>query len=489
MKKRRSTFTWMMIESASISLLCLVVMMGVFYYAMRSVHINHRMNSLKSQAYDIADLSGALNARGDSLFFLFNESVSRQLLEKKLKNVYEEYTAYCLVVDRNGQGSSYFLSILNEHKELTTNFDAQSIVNTLKTVLDGQEVVTRNNTKDGPMFTVAVPWINQERVMGAVYIQTAAQVVHASYADLVLKVFAAAMLVFLLTVIVGWFFNKRITKPLTRLVKASHSVARGEYNVSVAEEGSLEMIEFSSAFNSMAAQLKETEQMRRDFIANVSHELGSPMTSIQGFVSGILDGTIRKEDEKQYLQIVLSESKRLSKLVSELLSLSKIENEETTFEYTVFDMHELIRLVVITKINMIEEKGIEISLRFPDSPLWVHANHDGIEQVMINLLDNALKYTPPKGHVEILTRTLNPTQIAVTIRDDGIGILAADRPYVFERFYMADKAHTSGKGTGLGLAICKKIIDKHGQKLTLLPEERGAAFEFTLESISEGRVK
>ena len=205
------------------------------------------------------------------------------------------------------------------------------------------------------------------------------------------------------------------------------------------------------------------------------------MTSMQGFLQGMLDGTIPAGEQKQYMQIVLDETRRLSKLVGNLLNLSRMENNNTELAYSDFDLHECIRRVIIANMSQLDDKHMDLQLSFEDEPMYVRADADQIEQVLVNLLSNAVKYTPEGGHIAIDTAQEGKLT-RVVVRDDGPGVAPEDAPYIFDRFYKADKAHTVGKGTGLGLAICKRIMDKHGQSLRLLDTKEGAAFEFTLES-------
>ena len=186
-------------------------------------------------------------------------------------------------------------------------------------------------------------------------------------------------------------------------------------------------------------------------------------------------------EQKQYMQIVLDETRRLSKLVGSLLNLSRLENGETPLAMSDFDVHETIRRVIIASMSQLDDKQMELSLSFEDEPIYVHADQDQIEQVLINLLSNAIKYTPAGGRIRIQTAQKDKLT-SITVSDNGPGILPEDAPYVFDRFYKADKAHTVGKGTGLGLAICKRIMERHHQTIRLLPTDIGATFEFTLES-------
>lgn len=483
MPSKRSTFYYLMRSNLLIVLLCSALLFSLTYFTVRDVQIDNRMDALISKAKDIAGLSSLLSVQqSDPLLSIASSPVER-LLEEKMRALYSEYSAYCLIVDRSGQITTYFLSMLDEHQELKTNFDAANIVATLQKVLGGENITTQNSTAFGPMFTVAVPMRYNQHVLGAVYIQTAAQTVHEAYKGLGLTIGIGALAVSLLAALYSWQFNKRLTDPLTQMATAAREVASGRFGRQVDESGTHEMVELSRAFNLMSRQLEETEQTRRDFLANVSHELSSPITNIQGFVQGVLDGTVETQDEKKYLGIVLDETRRINKLVSGLLALSRMESEHA-LQYSTFDIHELIRRVAITKVNALEEKRHELIFSFDEKPLLVRADRDRIEQVVINLMDNAIKYTPEGGVITVETED-QERHIAVTVRDNGIGILPEDAPHVFDRFYMAEKAHTSGKGTGLGLAICQKIMEKHGQHIALLPTTQGSALQFTLEKAKD----
>ncbi|MGN0743194.1 MAG: ATP-binding protein, partial [Candidatus Fimadaptatus sp.] len=240
-----------------------------------------------------------------------------------------------------------------------------------------------------------------------------------------------------------------------------------------------ELGELARAFNSMAEDLSQLESVRRGFVANVSHELRSPMTSMQGYVQGMLDGTIPPEEHPRYLSVVLSETKRLNKLISELLDLSRIESGKFPLHYQRFDANELIARIMLQYEGRIEEKHINVDISFRQEQCVVWADPDRISQVVVNLIDNAVKFLEDGGSLTVWT-LMDEDHAIVTVKDDGPGISADDLPYIFDRFYKADKAH-SGKGTGLGLSIVKKILEQHGQdiKCTSAPG-RGAAFMFTL---------
>jgi len=353
-------------------------------------------------------------------------------------------------------------------------------------LMQGQEVVFQSESTSGPLFTVLVPWTqdnmvnNHKTVLGLVLIQTAAQTVHASYQGLIWPVALAALAAFALAALSVFFITRQMTRPLTVMAEAAGKMARGDFEARAPEkEGSREVRELSLAFNQMAAQLSTLEQSRRDFVANVSHELRSPITSIQGFAQGMLDETIPPEEHEKYLQVVVDETHRLSKLIAGLLNLSRMENEETSLAYSDFDVNEMARRVLISRMTQLEEKNLEVEANFEEDACFVHADADQIQQVIINLLDNAIKFTPQNGSIT-LSSGKEENHVYLRVKDDGIGVLPEDAPHIFDRFYKADKAHTVGKGTGLGLAICRRIMEKHGQQIRLLPSTKGAEFEITL---------
>ncbi len=474
----RSMFARVMAVIMAAIVVCVLALFSLFYVTVRANYIDMRMHELKVQAYDIAYL--ASRARSNSLLpMIEGESLTDKYIKRKAETIYEEFKAYSVVVNRSGQVTAYVTPEILHNEDV--EFDWQRISAMLLRVLGGEEIIFPTDGKNGPTFTVAVPWIDNNTVLGAVFIQTAAQTVYATYQSLALNVALAALAILALSGIGVFIITRQITAPLRMTAQLSGEIANGDFSRRVPVTGSSETRELAVAFNSMASQLETLEQSRRDFVANVSHELRSPMTSIQGFLQGMLDGTIPVSEQKQYMQLVLDETRRLSKLVGNLLNLSRMESSETALAYSDFDLHECIRRVIIANMTQLDDKQMELSLSFEDEPRYVHADADQIEQVLINLLSNAIKYTPAGGHITITTR-VEDALTHVTVCDNGAGVAPEDAPYIFDRFYKADKAHTVGKGTGLGLSICKRIMEKHGQVIRLLPSEEGAVFEFTLEN-------
>ncbi len=487
----RSMFARLFAMFLGMMLVLITILAMLSYVAIRDDRINARMEELKSQAREIAYLAGQVESSSLNRY-LGLETTVELYMQWKAQNVYEEFGAYILVVDRQRNIMDNLNTTLKDNVDIAQTLNVTEIVEAVYRVLSGEEIQVRTNVPGlgGPVFTVAVPWVQRGMVLGAVLIHTSAQVVEAEYKNLIWQVLAGAGVAVLLAAVSVYFFTRQVTKPLAAMAQSARDMAKGRFETQAQATGVSEIQELAAAFNSMAGQLQATENSRREFVANVSHELRSPMTSIQGFVEGMQDGTIPLEEHPKYLKIVGDEAKRLTKLIADLLNLSRLEQSSQKPVMQPFDINELIRRVAVRRANDIDQKNLEMEIDFHKEQCYCLGDSDRIEQVVINLLDNAIKFTPEGGQVRIET-TQEDKKVLVTVSDNGEGILPQDQPHIFERFYKADKAHTVGKGTGLGLSICRRILEAHGETIRLLPTRQGAAFQFTLSQASAkgGREK
>jgi len=268
---------------------------------------------------------------------------------------------------------------------------------------------------------------------------------------------------------VAFFISRSIALPLGQLTHASEGMAQGNYNQEIAVEGSDEVVRLAASFNKMAREVKRSQQMQRDFVANVSHELKTPLTSIQGFSQAMLDGATKGEEAyRRAAHIINEEAQRMIRLVSELLDLSQIESGQVAMAREPVDLAELLRRCVARFESRAKEAGLGLELDLP-SPLTVLGDADRLERVFANLLDNAIKNTPEGGTISILARQGGPQAIEVTVADTGVGIPPEDLPRIFERFYRVDKSRAAG-GTGLGLSIAKEIVEAHGGQIRVSSE-------------------
>lgn len=280
--------------------------------------------------------------------------------------------------------------------------------------------------------------------------------------DVIRMFLFASLMALAIGFIIIYLFTVSLIRPLKEMSKATKAYATGDFSPRVAVSGSDELAELTTAFNRMASSLATQESSRRNFVANVSHELKTPMTTIGGFIDGILDGTIPPEKEKHYLEIVSGETKRLSRLVTAMLNMSKIEAGELRLQPKPFDLCQEIFDTMLNFEQLIEKKHIDIQGLDALSPTVICADRDMLHQVIYNLVDNAVKFT--ENGVIFVSVQQTATETAVAIRNTGTsGISSEELSRIFERFYKVDKSRSyDTKGAGLGLYICKTIIEMHG---------------------------
>ena len=473
-------FTRIMAMVISAMLLMTVGIAAVSAISMRTQQINSRLEALTKEARDIAYLAARSNTSTAALMMGIDDEAERYL-QWKSEMVYRDYNAYIVVVDRRGRIMDNLNMASLEDPNFASSLNGKELSEALIKVVGGEEISLRSNVGGNPTFTVGVPFVRSDTVLGAVLIHTGAQTIEGGMEELFLPVFLVSSLAMLAVGGALFFYIRRVLKPLRELTAASRAMSEGDFSVRVDPgRGTREVQEMASAFNIMADKVSENDASRREFVANVSHELRSPITSIKGFAEGMADGVIPEEEQPKYLRLVADESKRLSGLIDDLLALSRLERDDAALDITEFDINEMLRRAVICRMNDLEAKEIDISCEFEEDDCRVCADSDRIEQVVINLLDNAIKFTPAGGNITLETASEGGI-VQVTVRDSGSGVPPEDRDKVFDRFFTADRAHTAGKGTGLGLSISKRIMEMHGQGIRLLDTETGAAFRFTLE--------
>ena len=296
-----------------------------------------------------------------------------------------------------------------------------------------------------------------------------------------------SVLVVLLAVILMSFLVRHQSKPLRDMAKTAHAFGHGNLNarVQVDPKSSDEMQELALAFNNMASSLQQSEYQRQEFVANVSHELKTPMTTISGFVDGMLDGTIPPERHKHYMQLVSDETKRLSRLVRSMLDISRLQDQDIPEEKkSRFDLQELAGQVLITFEQKIDAKNLQVDVDFPGHPTYTWAGPDYITQVIYNLLDNAVKFCPQGGTLGLKIKT-GTTKLYVSISNEGETIPPAELPLVFDRFHKLDKSRSQNRdGWGLGLYIVKTIVCRHGEDISVTSQNGVTTFTFTLPLVN-----
>ena len=338
---------------------------------------------------------------------------------------------------------------------------------------------------DTPHYVVAqaIQTVDGAGVMGYVFITSDSASIVESWYTFVWVFIAASIAVMLLALLLSLMTAKRMAQPLDEMARASRKFAHGDFSVRVKEDGRTDEVgALVSAFNSMADSLEASEQRRNEFIANVSHELKTPMTTIAGFADGILDGTIPKEEEEKYLISIRDETRRLSRLVRDMLSASQTNARAADpSRRTVFDLTELVLQTLLSFESRATAKNLDVDPQLPDSHILVIADKDAITQVIYNLLDNAVKFARV-GSCLTLRLYKDNGKAYVSIKDEGETIPPDDLPFIFDRFHKSDRSRSLDKdGVGLGLYLVKSIINSHDEDIAVRSEEGVTEFVFTLK--------
>ena len=289
--------------------------------------------------------------------------------------------------------------------------------------------------------------------------------------------------VFIAALAISLVYSKRMARPLDEMAAASRKFARGDFSVRVRKEDDTadEMGSLIESFNKMADSLEKAEARRSEFIANISHELRTPMTTISGFADGILDGTIPKEDEEKYLISIRDETRRLSRLVRDMLDVSQMKARAADpSKRTVFDLTELVLQTLLSFESRATKKGLDVDPQLPDNHIMVRADKDAITQVIYNLLDNAVKFAHEGTCITVRLYKDNG-KAYVSVKDVGETIPPDDLPFIFDRFHKSDRSRSlDTTGVGLGLYLVKSIINSHDEDIAVRSEDGVTEFVFTL---------
>ncbi len=294
---------------------------------------------------------------------------------------------------------------------------------------------------------------------------------------------ASAILVALLSFAVAFFVVRKLSRPIKEMSDAARSYARGDFTPRVhTGDSEDEVAELAQTFNVMADSLERSEKSRRELIANVSHELKTPMTTIAGYADGLLDGTVPKEREAECLQIISSETKRLSRLVRGMLDMSQLQSKTPLeLQSRTFDLLEVVCQSLLSLERKITSRNLDVETLLPEEAVYVHGDADAITQVVHNLLDNAAKFATPGTSLSVrLWR--EEGRAFVSVSDRGETIPKEELPRIFERFHKSDASRSMDRdGVGLGLYIAKTILDSHGSSIYVTSRDGLTTFTFDMK--------
>jgi signal transduction histidine kinase len=337
-------------------------------------------------------------------------------------------------------------------------------------------------------YTYIYPIIEKDEFEGYVIMTTPLSIISKQLYRIYLIVWISALVAMVFAAVVLSLVSKKILiNPLAQINNIAKRFANGEVNKRVHIESKDEIGELANSFNIMAESLEKVENNRRDFISNVSHELRSPITSIKGFIAGIIDGVIPKDKEGYYLERVYNEIKRLTRLINDLLDLSAIEAGKLKFNMKKININELIRVCIINSEQNIKEKEILLKVELQKEKCYVNADEDKTMQVITNLLDNAIKYCGNNGIIKISTYNKG-TKVFVQIYNNGPKIDDEEIRNIWNRFYKSDKSRTNKVSTGLGLPIVRMILMQQGEEVWVRnSDDIGVTFTFSLTKYKNNR--
>ena len=377
------------------------------------------------------------------------------------------------------------------HVLLSTDAALSGLVVTMPADMT-EEVLRRGITSDrtdidglyeNRRIVVGVPAMNEnsQEAVGLVFAVSATTSLDTMWTGFVGLFFMTAFVVLMISFMASSITTMRQIQPIREMAKATRRYAEGDFDIRMNDYGrDDELGELAASFNNMAESLQQTERQRREFIANISHELKTPMTTIAGYTDGILDGTIPPENERQYLQIISDESRRLSRLVRRMLDVSQLQAMDPLREGKHFDICESMRRVLISMERKITDRNLDVDADIPEEPILVLGDKDMITQVIYNLLENATKFAR-EGSTLYLGVTTIDGKARVTVRNEGDTIPAEELPLLFERFHKSDKSRSEDKdGYGLGLYIVKTILEQHKEKISVTSEDGVTTFSFSL---------
>ncbi len=405
------------------------------------------------------------------------DSALAQKIQESLALVSETSSTIILFTDENGvvQLCSEGTSSSNVGRQVPANILADLTA-------DGSffETGTLGGIYPSACYTVGGIVDDGGLPLGYVFASTSAGSLNIFVGDMFSSFVLAAGLMLLASSVLAIFFTTRLTTPLRRISEAARKFGGGDFSVRVPVDGDDEVAQLAVTFNNMARNLETIDSSRASFMGNIAHELRTPMTSIKGFIDGMLDGTIPDDMRQHYLGLVSQEVGRLTRLIQNMLDISKLEAGEYRVNAQSYDVWESLTGVVFSAEQRVEDQGVEIQGLAPQKTM-VYADPDLVYQVVYNLFDNALKFTPKGGYIRFAVQKAGGF-VTVSVENSGQGISAEALPFVFERFYKEDKSRgLNTKGSGLGLHICKVLIGLSGGKIWAESEEgRLCRFSFTL---------
>ena len=475
----KTTFSRQFALIAGLLLVCMLITGVSFWFLMRSYVEDEKEQTLMADADAVSNLARAYNSAGeltDNWGFLMSLSFISHIGD-----------AEALICDEQGR------VILCSCERFTCSHIGRQLDEDFRTQVEQDGGAFRSGVQqsiyDGERrYTAGAVIVSDstDEQIGFVVVSAPMTQVSGFMSRSTMLFFYAAIFVLALSLIVTSFLSRSQVRPLRQMAAAARRFGHGDLStrVQVSPKSTEEIADLAQAFNSMAVSLEKSEQRRQEFVANVSHELKTPMTTIGGYIDGMLDGTIPPDKQQRYMQIVSSEVRRLSRLVRNMLDISRLQAQGVDeARKTRFDMTDVIGDVLIAFEQKINAKHLNVNVDLPDRAVWTRAERDSIMQVTYNLVDNAIKFCPDGGQLTLRVFA-DGGKAHTVIQNTGPTIDPEELPLLFDRFHKADKSRSADReGWGLGLYIAKAIVGAHGGDIHATSENGVTAFEFTLPMV------
>ena len=475
----KTTFSRTFSTAATILLLALLLLGTTFQYLVQDYLNKNTLSDLRKDADLIAKLATAYSVDGSltSMDFILNLDVASQISD-----------ADAVILSTRGEVLLCSNALFGCHHQGMFLDDAAYLDQVIQNGYDSF-TGTIAGLYEEPRYVVSVPILSESgsRVVGIIIVSTPTAGTNAMMQRISNLFLSASLIVVLIAVLAVSLFARQQSRPLRDLSKAAYDFGHGNLNARVRLSGdySEEMEELALSFNNMASLLQKSEYQRQEFVANVSHELKTPMTTISGYIDGILDGTIPESRRDHYLRIVSDETKRLSRLVRSMLDISRLQDQPIPDEQKMnFDLEEALGQVLITFEQKIIAKKLDVDVDFPGHSVFTFAGKDYVTQVIYNLIDNAVKFCPEGGTLGLKLREAGK-KVYISVSNEGETIPPEELPLVFDRFHKLDKARTRTTDSwGLGLYIVKTIVCSHGENISVTSKNGRTEFTFTMPLVN-----
>ena len=466
------------IATAGLVIISFILLGSAFVFLGRTYLISEYRDKMDSNADEVVRTASAMSIGG---------SISGWDLRIIISSLASSTGNHIFITNSSG------LVILCSDRELNCPHIGKQLSDNVMSVLSGSgdmdQLTNLDGFYDGTRFVVAKPISAADgELIGYVFVSADTSSMVGAYRTFMWVALAVASAVLMLALLISLVYSRKMSEPLDEMAVAARKFAHGDFSVRVKnkDQRTDEVGALIDSFNEMADSLEKSEAQRNAFIGNISHELRTPMTTIAGFADGILDGTIPKEDEGKYLAAIADETRRLSRLVRNMLDVSQLQARVSDKSRRKnFDLTELMLQTLLSFEKRADEKKLDMDLQLPEDHIMVFADPDAITQVIYNLVDNAVKFAFESSVITVLLYKKSG-KAYVSIKDRGETIPPDDLPFIFDRFHKSDHSRSLDKdGVGLGLYLVKTIINSHDEDIAVTSRDGMTEFVFTL-ALSEG---